>query len=421
MDTKLVKQFLSQLNNESFKRFIYELWNLDNDNLQHKKLRYTRFDKNIIEEEYTKSEDGNLFHGYYLIIPFLFPIEVFDNANIDFLDPYFMSNLKKYKRTIKNREQSWFFPTDGNYIEPGFSFITNFEGIDTNIYYTNIIPKFEELVKKCGFNNNVYVGSCDSFFEPEYEEKALCAFQNFIKKYQGEISLSFFEGKINIEYFYPDKYISKGLLKNSINPYESISFNLKNKTDIILEFEDLINSKASESTLEKFLIKNYKEIFGEHYDRIESQIWLRFPEYDIANKERRIDLFLRNSIERDWELFEIKKPKQLTSTYRDIPVFKNEIYQAIEQIKNYEKILSQDRVKKKFYSEGLEYFYPELRLVIGNKPDISIEQWRWLKTQNENKLKIITYEDLISSMKIRYKQNLEIRSAIDESQCKSFI
>jgi hypothetical protein len=59
------------------------------------------------------------------------------------------------------------------------------------------------------------------------------------------------------------------------------------------------------------------------------------------------------------------------------------------------------------YKEGIEYFYPELRLVIGNKPDMSIDQWRWLKASNENRLRIITFEDLIISMKNRYHINSE--------------
>ena len=82
--------------------------------------------------------------------------------------------------------------------------------------------------------------------------------------------------------------------------------------------------------------------------------------------------------------------------------FTSEILHSIQQIKNYEKILIQDKVKQAFAKKGIEYYYPELRLVVGNKPDISIEQWRFLKSTNENGLKIITFEDLIMEMKLRY-------------------
>ena len=272
-----------------------------------------------------------------------------------------------------------------------------------------LIPIFDKLLKDIDFVGKPYVGSIDSFLDLEFD-KAVIGLKNFISKYSGEISISFVDGKISVERFYPDKYITKGILKNSKSPYESIYINsLNSKSEIILEFENLINSRVSENKIESFLVKYYKEIFGEYYDRIETQLWLRFPELDISGKSRRIDLFLRNAVERDWELFELKKPQKLTHTYRDIPTFTGEIFQAIQQMKNYENILMQDKVKSKFYREGIEYFYPELRLVIGNKPDISIEQWRWLKTTNENKLKIITFEDLINEMKIRYNIHTQLQ------------
>ena len=98
---------------------------------------------------------------------------------------------------------------------------------------------------------------------------------------------------------------------------------------------------------------------------------------------------------------------KLSRTYRDVPVFMSEIYFAIQQIKNYKKILSQDLVKEKLSLEGIEYYHPELRLVIGSKPDISIDQWRWLKSTNENNLKIMTYDDLLAEMRIRFKNQGE--------------
>ena len=92
----------------------------------------------------------------------------------------------------------------------------------------------------------------------------------------------------------------------------------------------------------------------------------------------------------------------MTKTYRDIPTFTSEIQNAIQQLKTYEKLLSQSKVKDKFANEGIEYFFPEIKLVVGRKPDISDEQWRFLKSTNENNLKIITFDDLLNSMKIRY-------------------
>lgn len=136
------------------------------------------------------------------------------------------------------------------------------------------------------------------------------------------------------------------------------------------------------------------------YDKIETQIWLKFPELDINNKNRRLDVFLRNAITHDWELMELKKADiKLTKTVRDIPVFVNAVHEGIQQIRNYKRILNQDNVKKIFASQGIEYYEPEYRLVIGRNPDIPLEQWRHLKKSNENGLKIITYDEIIDSLK----------------------
>jgi hypothetical protein len=122
----------------------------------------------------------------------------------------------------------------------------------------------------------------------------------------------------------------------------------------------------------------------------------------MNNKERRLDIFLRNSVIRDWELFELKKPIKLVNNYRDIPVLANQVHSSIQQLRNYENILGQEKVKNHFKKEGIEYYYPELRLVIGRSPDIPIEQWRWLQaTNNSSRLKIITYDDILKEMEAR--------------------
>lgn len=97
----------------------------------------------------------------------------------------------------------------------------------------------------------------------------------------------------------------------------------------------------------------------------------------------------------------------LTETYQ---VFINEIYLAIQQLETYKKLLLQDEVKKKLSLGGVEYHYPELKLIIGKKPDIPLDQWRWLKSSNEKNVKLITYDDLLTEMRIRLsaRGNLEI-------------
>jgi hypothetical protein len=170
---------------------------------------------------------------------------------------------------------------------------------------------------------------------------------------------------------------------------------------LVKEFEQLLSCNPREAKLEAFLKKYFKEIF-EGYDRIETQVWLKFPDLDIGNKNRRLDVFLRNTASHDWELFELKKAIQLTHTYQDIPVFVNAVYLGIEQIRNYKRILSQDKVKKMFALQGIEYYEPEYRLLIGRNPDIPINQWRNLKKSHENDLKIFTYDDILNGMRDRY-------------------
>jgi hypothetical protein len=154
------------------------------------------------------------------------------------------------------------------------------------------------------------------------------------------------------------------------------------------------------------LKRYYQEIFGFGYDKIETQIWLRFPDLDISSKSRRLDIFMRNSIQGDWDLFEIKKPVKLTKTYRDVPVFTDEITSAIQQLRNYGRLLSQDKVKKALAQDGIEYYVPSLNLVVGRSPNIPHEQWRWLKSTNERDLKIVTYDELLIAMRNRLNNHL---------------
>jgi hypothetical protein len=408
-----IKQLLACLNKQAFTRFIYELWKLGNYSSNDGFSKIKTLKNGYYEQHYARrsvSNGLNDFQGYNLIIPFFTPLEILLNKeNFCLGEPTLMSNLEHYKLITQDRESRWFFPVDGNYMMPEVSFVTNFTGFDRTFYVDQLIPKFDSLLQTIGLEGEAISGSIDSFVELQPDKTAL-AFKRFISKYKGEISIVFNEGKASVEPFIPDKYLTKGILsKLSANLPESIYIQpLVSKSEIIKEFEKLLNSKVSENVLESFLVKYYKEIFGQKYDRIENQLWLKFPEIDISGKNRRIDLFLRNAISRDWELFEIKKPQNLTRTYRDIPTFVGNIYQAMQQLKNYEKILLQENVKSQLLKEGIEYFYPELRLVIGNKPDISHEQWRWLKFSNENKLKIFTFEDLIGEMKFRYNIHTQL-------------
>jgi len=410
MNSDILKILLNSLDREAFSRFIYELWHQDdkNDGLT---IRETypliEISEELFEHNYIQrpsKNSANEYQGFDLIVPYFCPFELFNSpSDILIYHPELKKTLIKYKRLIDERLSEWQFWTDGNYVIPNIKFVTNYANLPHSFYFDILFPRFEKIISDLDIEAQVYVGSCDSFIElnPEGTKQA---FKNLIVNSNKDIAITISRETISIEHFETEKYIVSGVLNNSKNPCEPVYIDTEiKKSSIIREFEYLLNNKAKEIELENFIKKYYRQIFGRHYDRIETQLWLKFPNIDISSKNRRIDIFLRNSVERDWELYELKRVKKLTRTHRDIPVFISEIYLAIQQIETYKKLLLQDEVKKKLSLEGIEYYYPEFKLIIGKKPHISLEQWRWLKSSNEKNVKLLTYDDLLSEMKIRLR------------------
>jgi hypothetical protein len=248
------------------------------------------------------------------------------------------------------------------------------------------------------------VGSYDSFLDLNASGTRE-AFQRFLNNYNEGISIRLDQSSTSVSRFMTETILG-GVLKESKQPCEPLFADmLQKKENVLSEFEALIRSEALEDKLEEFLVAHFQDIFGTDYDRIETQIWLRLPSLDISQKNRRFDVFLRNSVMNDWELFEIKRVIPLTRTYRDIPVIKSEVIYAVHQIKNYARLLSQDSVKRKFAKQGIEYYEPSLNLVVGKTPQISHEQWRWLQSSDKD-VKILTYNNLLDQMKRRIEDRL---------------
>jgi hypothetical protein len=400
-----IRLILGRLDKPSFTKFSFELFGQTDFNkfYEYQKTYFIKkFGENIIEQHYQERKEQRR-QGYDLIIPFLEPFDLFKNIrNIDIEIPELNQLFKYYTNKVNRRRSKWQFWTDGEYVIPSIKFITNYSGLDENQYEENIFPKFEKLLNKFDFDSQIMIGSLDSFFKKN-PEGTCNAFNLFIKKYSNEISIHLIENnKFKIQGHVSEKYFTSGVLKSSLSPCEPlVSFNINDKTQILDEFEFLLNNNTKENELELFLKKNFKYVFGSNYDRIETQLWLKFPELDNNNKNRRLDIFLRNSIARDWELFELKKASNIVRSTNTIPTFTSEFTSALQQIKNYSKILNQDNVKRVLANDGIEYYSPELRLVIGKKPDIPLEKWRWLKKSNENDLKIITYDELYDGLKSR--------------------
>ncbi|OFX34295.1 MAG: hypothetical protein A2X08_17265 [Bacteroidetes bacterium GWA2_32_17] len=404
IDKDSIKLMLSRLDKSAFTKFIFELFgqsDFDKD-YEHQKTYYLKkFGENIIEQNYIDRKEQHS-QGYKLIIPFFEPFDLFkniENSNVGFNE---MKQLfKYYKRITNNRYAGWRFWVDGNYNMPDIKFVTNYSGFDENIYQDILFPKFENFVEQFELDSRIMIGSLDSFFSLN-PEGTCNAFNRFMKKYENEISISIIDDQYKVQGHYCEKYFNNGVLKNSLLPCEPlVSFNLIDESQVIAEFEFLLNNHSKENELEAFLKKYYKNLFGSDYDRIETQLWLKFPDLDINRKNRRLDIFLRNSVARDWELFELKRAINIIKNKKDIPSFTSAFTTALQQIRDYDRILGQDLVKRTLAKDGIEYYNPELRLVIGRTPDISIEKWRWLKKSNERELKIITYDELFDGMKSR--------------------
>jgi len=404
-----LRNLLSSLNGDAFTQFIYEMWKVDNVDSETQViqlLKKSKLGRGVLEQKTIHWDNPNASKSYQtasLIIPFFHPVDLL-LSETSFKLSLERENaiIKKYDRQIRKRVKEWYWPNDGEFNTPSIMFVSNIEGLEKEIYFNNILPKLGELLKPYEYFFDVGIGTYDSFID-RVPEKTEIILKSLFNSYPKETSLVFKNGLIKVEQHLTESYLRSGVLTQSLIPVDTvISASPIINIEVFKEFENLINRKFKEEELEKFLSKYYKEIFGSKYDEIETQLWLRFPELDINRKDRRLDILLRNAVERDWELIELKANGKIVSIYRDVPTLSARITGAISQLRNYERILQQDSVKKKMQLQGIEYYEPQLRLVVGGKPDIPPEQWRRIKMENEKGLKITTCEDLIQEMKYRY-------------------
>lgn len=410
MNKKLVLDYINKINLYEFEKFAaFFFKNIYKDSItQH----------NTIKNALVRDLEGDIrtYKGIYL--PHSVPYELYKNPyDISIDTPY----LRKKLEIIRNEYSNSFFPTLktfyngrlGNLLNAVY-FINNIVGLPMEFYNDYLINEYIKLTKSVGVDLDcdfsTHVGSFDTFIEHDPEIVV-----NLIKEYSlnnFDISISLKEDNFTINKCTNDKYLTSGIGAITQSPYHSlVTERFNDKNNIIHEFEDLLNKSPSENELEKFLKEYYKDIFGNNYDKIEIQLWLKFPEIDITNKNRRLDIFLHNNVVNDWELFELKKIMPLTKSYRDIPVFKSEIYSAIQQLKNYERILQNQEVKEKFKRDGIEYYEPSLNLVVGRTSTLPHDEWRWLISSNKN-IKILTYDDLLKEMSNRLNSHMDFLNGI---------
>lgn len=399
---------LSSLDREAFNRFIFNMWSTDNASteISHIELcKVPELGKNVLEQRkmFRESIDSSTSRQQFnLIVPFFQPIELLlAEGDLHLFLNRERDTLKEYNKLLKKRTENWFFPQDGEFNRPNILFVSNIGGLERQLYFDKILPKLSKLASSYEYFSNIGLGTYDSFLD-QVPDKTELVLRSMFSVSPTELSFVFDKDKILVEQHISEGFLTRGVLPGSLTPCDTVLKINSKANEIFREFEAIINGRSNEAQLEHFISRYYQEIFGGHYDRIETQLWLKFPELDINRKDRRLDIFLRNAVEKDWEIMELKSNKRIISTYRGIPKLSSEITGSISQLRNYERILQQDSVKKKFAMQGIEYYEPQLRLVIGSKPDISQEQWRRIKKENENGLKITTASDLLLEMQHRY-------------------
>jgi hypothetical protein len=399
MEKDELRILLSRLDKRGFEQFIYKLLKSHYKDSFHKDNNFNSDD----EQVFWKSDFGHSRKAFY--VTNTTPFEVFKNFNHDIIDssslPHTLQKLNQlYDKSI---------PYYGKQIERIY-FLTNYNGYKKDEYELYISDAFEMLATKCGLKNiGIGIGSIDSFIDLQFDN-TLNIFKKMLLDNNSGVAITIGADSINVNNFNEEKYVNSGVTIGKKDLLQPIFLQAKTEKDILLkEFEQLLNNKAKEDELEKFLTKYYRDIFGEHYFDVKTQIWLKFPHLDINDKNRRLDIFLRNGVSEDWELFEIKRANEITKiTSRDIPMFKAEVYEAIEQARNYRRILLQDEVRKILYNEGIEYYEPVVSIIIGSNPTLPKSQWRRMVDQNSNDLNIMTYTDLLKEMQIRLDTRAKI-------------
>ncbi len=386
------------MNRDAFELFIINLFGNSYD------YRFKQLNKDgdgTYFNELLDSYGGTIHDVYVSHYP---PIDIFYNPDtFNLSDPFLLSRLKNIKSLYEGKVGYWGMVSPELVEEDDklryIYFISNLSGHNRDEYFEVLLPKYKTILNIIGLHSKGSgIGSIDSFFEKD-RKNAEKTFKDLIQNHKDGLSITITSGGASVRYFNSEKYLYSGVSRESKFPYEPVIIEA-NQPNILHEFEQLIESDSKEKEVEEFLTENYRLIFGPQYDQIETQLWLKFPEADMRNKSRRLDIFLRNSVINDWELFEVKRAINLTGNYRDIPVFSAEISHAMQQVKNYAKLLSQDSIRRKFAKEGIEYFEPSLHIVAGRRPQIPHKEWRWLLASNKE-VKLITLDDLLSEMKSR--------------------
>ena len=398
MEESLLRRLLSRLSLGAYERLVVKLFNSRGDEPF---LPLPAAGEHVFFQPIIDSYGGSL-HRVYTVHHS--PLELMGEFSSKLLaDPALKSRIAKVWDLYKGETGSWGMVSPHLKTDRAlqtFAFLTNLTGHSKEVYEKEIIPKYSEIAKRLRLRpGNLFVGSYDSFLNLSLEETR-GAFAQFVQEDAGELRITLVGDEMTVRRIAVERTFQAGVLSAEGGPSEPVYF-CEQDDAVLREFEELLRARVSEKKLETFLAAHHKLIFGTHYDRVETQLWLRFPEFDIANRRRRLDIFLRNSVTRDWELNELKLPTaRLNGTYRDVPILARQVTNSLQPLKNYGRLLKHDSVRRRLSSEGIEYYEPTLGLVIGRSPALPHEQWRWLVRTNPD-VKITTYDELFSEARLR--------------------
>lgn len=409
IDRKLLRQLLTHLSLAAFDRFVLTFFN---DSQGERFSALPEAGDHVFYQPILTSYGGSL-HGVFMI--HYSPVDLVERFSPMLLgDPDLRGRIARVWNLYKGKKGSWgmvspVLKTDRKL--QTFAFLTNLSGLSQEAYQRDIIPEYARLARRLRLPpDKLFVGSYDSFLDLSLA-RTREAFAKFIATDAGEIRITLSKDRPRIQRIAGEQHLSSGVLSAVSGPLEPV-YVLERDEAVLHEFEDILRREAPEAQLERFLVANYRLIFGPEYDRIETQLWLRFPELDIARKKRRLDVFLRNSVSRDWNLLELKRSNvRLTGTARDIPVLANTVARALHQVRNYGRLLAQDAIKRRLARDGIEYYEPSLGLVIGRAPEIPHDQWRWL-VRGSSEVKIATYDDLMTELRVRASDRAQVIHSI---------
>lgn len=396
MISEVARTAIRHLNRYGFERLIKYL--IANDEYLCSAKVLTDIDERIIEcppDRFNQCADA-FFLNYY-------PVSLYkefstNSINFSSLETMIINYLNK-------RDYKLWLPIDGTTIYS----VSNYDSKQIGLTDEELLLFYErKLNSVLPKTVNLGIGNINTFLNASESDagNAINLVSKFFNNLSDGLSIAVRENEVRAEYFVGGNEFP-GVTSNTHSISSSV-IKLVSMSNVLDEFNMLLNSDSKEQVLEDFLTENYRFLFGEKYDCIMTQLWLKFPDLDIGNSNRRLDIFMRNSVSADWELFELKKASiPLTKTVRDVPVLTSEVYNAIAQARNYKHLLLQDSVRRKFAEDGIEYYQPEIHVVIGKNPEISNEQWRRI-VADEASLKILTYDNLYKSAEIRLKTFLNM-------------